>query len=116
MLQPKKRWITKHTRGGTLRTPRPQLNQTLTAGQMSRTSAARSEAGVDQHRRVALREQVAVRHRIAARAGGIGADAAVQRKGVLQGVELAFGNRCNSAGKAADSICIREIALFWLLR
>jgi len=33
-----------------------------------------AEAGVDQHRRVALREKIAVRHRIAPRARGIGAD------------------------------------------
>src|SRR5262249_8151123 len=57
-------------------------------------------AGVAQHRRVALREQVAVRHRIAARAGGIGADAAVEREGMLQRVELAFGKRGNPPGEA----------------
>ena len=52
-----------------------------------------AEAGVDQHGGVALRQQVAVRHRKSARAGRIGADPAVERIRVLQGVELAFGER-----------------------
>src|SRR5262249_18623975 len=58
-----------------------------------------AEAGVDQHRRVTLREQVAVRNRIAERAAGIGADAAVEGEGVLQDVELALRERGNSAGE-----------------
>ena len=60
-----------------------------------------AKAGVDQHRRVALRDEVAVRHRIAACACGVRADATVERKGVLQRVELAFVNCGDSAGKAA---------------
>ena len=60
-----------------------------------------AEAGVDQQRGVALRQQIAVRHRIAARARRIGADPAVERERVLQGVELAFGHRAYAAGKAA---------------
>ena len=56
-----------------------------------------AEAGVDQHGGIALRQQIAVRHRIAARAGRIGADPAVERIRVLQGVELAFGERRDPA-------------------
>src|SRR5207249_9346820 len=50
---------------------------------------------------VALRDEIAVRHRIAARACGVRADATIERKRVLQRVELAFDNCGNAPGKAA---------------
>ena len=60
-----------------------------------------AEPGVDQHRGVGLLQQVAVRHRVAARAGGVRTDPAVELVGVLQRVQLAFGKRRDSPGKAA---------------
>jgi hypothetical protein len=67
-----------------------------------------AETCVDQHRRVALRKEIAVRHRIAARACGIRAHPTVERERVLQGVELAGGDRGNAAGKASRLASFRR--------
>jgi hypothetical protein len=56
-----------------------------------------AEARVDEHRGVALRQEVAVRYRKAACTCGIGADSAVERIRMLQGVELSFGERGDAA-------------------
>ena len=58
-----------------------------------------AEAGVDQHGGVGLRQEVAVRHRKAARARRIRADPAVEGEGVLQRVELVVGKRGDAAGE-----------------
>jgi hypothetical protein len=56
-----------------------------------------AEAGVDQHGAVGLGEQVAVRHREAAGARRIGANAAVEGERVLQRVEAIVGERRDAA-------------------
>ncbi len=56
-----------------------------------------AETGVDQPGGVGLREQVAVRHRIAGGARRIGRDPAVEPHGILERVELAGGKLLGGA-------------------
>ena len=71
-----------------------------------------AEAGIDQKRCVALGQQVAVRHRIAARAARIGADPPVERKRILQSVKFALGKREYASTKASRITRCRRSVLY----